>query len=91
MYGIVLFGAMCILLCSDTIASLDLLFESVSAIATVGLSVGITSSLSVVGKLVMIVLMTIGRIGPMAVFVSLFENEGNTHHVEYPDADLLIG
>jgi len=49
-----------------------LLFETASALGTVGLSTGITSLLSPIGKLVLIWLMFIGRIGPMAFGIALF-------------------
>jgi trk system potassium uptake protein TrkH len=45
----------------------ELLFESVSAFATVGLSMGITPHLSVLGKIIIIILMYLGRIGPMTL------------------------
>ncbi len=45
----------------------DIVFEVVSAFATVGLSTGITSSLSTFGKLVIIVTMFIGRLGPLTI------------------------
>ena len=41
----------------------DLMFETLSALGTVGLSLGITSSLSTIGKIIIIVIMFIGRIG----------------------------
>jgi trk system potassium uptake protein TrkH len=46
---------------------LSYLFEAVSAFATVGLSMGITSSLTVAGKLVIILLMMVGRVGLLTV------------------------
>jgi trk system potassium uptake protein TrkH len=49
-----------------------LLFESASALGTVGLSTGITSQLTPIGKLILIVLMFIGRIGPLAFGIALF-------------------
>ncbi len=51
---------------------IDLLFEAASALGTVGLSVGITSALSVLGKIVIILLMFIGRLGPLTFGLALF-------------------
>lgn len=48
-----------------------ILFESVSAFGTVGLSTGVTSSLSVVGKLVITVLMFTGRLGPLTIALAV--------------------
>ncbi|HOW97120.1 MAG TPA: potassium transporter TrkG [Kiritimatiellia bacterium] len=50
----------------------NLLFEAASALGTVGLSTGITSQLTHVGKLIVIALMFVGRIGPLAFGLSLF-------------------
>lgn len=49
-----------------------LLFESASALGTVGLSTGITDQITTVGKLVLIGLMIIGRLGPLAFGIALF-------------------
>ena len=73
--------------------TLDLIYEEVSAIATVGLSAGLTPLLSPGGKIVIILLMFIGRVGPLAIIeIFLKRRTGPRHkHVEYPDADLMIG
>ena len=73
--------------------TLDLIYEEVSAIATVGLSAGLTPLLSPGGKIVIILLMFIGRVGPLAI-IEVFQNRRSglvRKHVEYPDADLMIG
>lgn len=53
----------------------DLLFEAVSALGTVGLSTGITSSLSNLGKIIIIILMFLGRVGPLSFGLVLFSHE----------------
>ena len=68
---------------------LDLLFEMVSAFATVGLSTGITPELSAGAKIVSMAVMYIGRIGPLTV-VSLW-SFGRPSSVRYPDGNLAIG
>lgn len=50
----------------------DILFEAASALGTVGLSRGITGDLSAIAKLVVIVLMFIGRVGPLSFGMALF-------------------
>lgn len=57
----------------------EILFEVVSAIATVGLTLNLTSSLSAVSKLILVFLMYIGRLGAF----SLFELFGRQHKKEY--------
>ena len=49
-----------------------LLFEAASALGTVGLSTGITAQLTPIGKLILILLMFIGRVGPLTFGVALF-------------------
>lgn len=51
---------------------IEIIFEAASALGTVGLSLGITSSLSVLGKVVIILLMYIGRVGPLTFGIALF-------------------
>ena len=55
-------------------------FEAASAIGTVGLSTGITSSLGLFGKINIIFLMYIGRVGPLAIGISIFGKE--SRHVD---------
>jgi len=55
-----------------------LLFESASALGTVGLSTGITAQLTPIGKLILIGLMFIGRLGPLAFGIALFLPPGKT-------------
>ncbi|CAE7544536.1 unnamed protein product, partial [Symbiodinium sp. CCMP2456] len=60
---------------------LDAAFEVVSALGTVGLSTGFTDSLSSWGKMIIIVLMFLGRIGPISVFVALSLKEHQHFYV----------
>lgn len=55
---------------------LTLLFEAASAIGTVGLSMGITADLSVCGKIILIVLMFVGRCGPLTIGLALLRPGG---------------
>ena len=68
---------------------INYLFESVSALGTVGLSLGITSSLNVAGKLLIIVLMFIGRVGLVTVAYGLLRERVRTKF-EYPTEDVMI-
>jgi len=68
---------------------LRLSFETVSAFGTVGLSTGITSSLSVGQKIVIIFVMFIGRLGPMTFALALAKPK--SLEVRYPECDLLTG
>ncbi len=68
----------------------DILFEVVSAFATVGLSTGLTPHLSVAGKCVIIVLMFIGRLGPI-LFLSALQSYQKENLYQKPEESLLIG
>ena len=65
-----------------------LLFESASALGTVGLSTGITAQLTPIGKLILICLMFIGRLGPLAFAVALFFPPGES--AEQGKEDLAV-
>lgn len=70
---------------------LSLIFEAFSAIATVGISTGITASLSTMGKAVIMVLMFIGRLGPLSLYTAFHKAPRARSHASYPDADIIIG
>ena len=68
-----------------------LLFESVSAITTTGLSVGdTTKSLSPAGRVVIMVAMFIGRLGALGVVMMIGDRESK-RHVKYPSEELVVG
>ncbi|GHD10642.1 TrkH family potassium uptake protein [Zhihengliuella salsuginis] len=67
-----------------------ILFEVVSAYATVGLSTGITADLPAAGQVVIIFLMFLGRLGPVTLATSLAVRHRKTHF-EYPKERPLIG
>jgi trk system potassium uptake protein TrkH len=72
---------------------IDIAFEVVSAFATVGLTLGATAKLSLAGRLVIIMLMIIGRLGPITISIALFKKhkEAKKSKVQYPYGNLLIG
>jgi len=69
---------------------LPVLFETTSAFATVGLSMGITSDLSQTGKVVLILSMFAGRVGLLTIMFALIKQK-KTNLLEYPKAKILIG
>lgn len=68
---------------------LMIVFEAFSAFGTVGLSMGLTGDLSVIGKEIIIVLMFIGRIGPLTLAFSLARAEKS--NIRYPDGEVFTG
>ncbi|MBD3345342.1 MAG: ATPase [Chitinivibrionales bacterium] len=67
----------------------DILFEQVSAFGTVGLSTGLTSRLSALGRLWIIATMFIGRIGPLTAVILLLSKR--PIDVRYPEGKVMIG
>ncbi len=70
-------------------AFLSLLFEAVSAFGTVGLSTGITPSLTTWGKLILVATMFVGRVGLLTVLVVLTGRPPRTAH--YAHEEVLVG
>jgi len=67
-----------------------ILFESVSAFATVGLSTGITTNLTTWGQLVIVVTMYVGRVGVL-LFMAMILGDSRPSVIHYPEEDLLVG
>ncbi|MEO0706366.1 MAG: potassium transporter TrkG, partial [Cyanobacteria bacterium J06649_5] len=80
----------CISLSDPTLPFIKILFEAVSAFATVGLSTGITADLSTLGQLFIIVTMYIGRVGILLLMSALLGDPSPTR-IHYPEEDLLTG
>lgn len=68
----------------------ELLFETVSAFGTVGLSMGVTPELGLMSKLVVILTMFIGRIGPLTILMALSKKESRAV-LKYPEENIMIG
>jgi trk system potassium uptake protein TrkH len=69
---------------------LPVAFETFSAFGTVGLSMGITPALSVPGKLILIALMFVGRLGPLTIALALIERPPQKQ-IQYPAEGVLVG
>lgn len=69
---------------------LEILFEVVSAFGTVGLSTGITEQLTDVGKIILILLMFTGRLGPI-LFLSVLQSWHAPRHYSWPEESVMIG
>ena len=76
----------------DSIPFMDIFFEATSAFATVGLSVGITGSLSTFGKIIIAITMFIGRLGPVTM-VAAFTLKGKRlkTSVKKPEERVMVG
>jgi trk system potassium uptake protein TrkH len=69
---------------------IQIFFEVVSAFATVGLSTGITASLSAWGKLILVAVMYIGRVGVLLLMAAIL-GDPRPSVISYPEENLLIG
>ncbi|AKL97580.1 TrkH family potassium uptake protein [Endomicrobium proavitum] len=70
---------------------LDVIFETISAFATVGLSFGITEDLSLGGQIVAIIAMFVGRIGILTILMFMLSPSNKVKRIEYPEARILVG
>jgi trk system potassium uptake protein TrkH len=69
---------------------LEILFETVSAFSTVGLSTGLTAKLTIAGKWILIIVMFIGRLGPLLFFAAI-QSWQKTQYYALPEENLMIG
>lgn len=69
---------------------LDLLFEQVSAMGTVGLSTGISADLSSAGKMIIVISMIVGRVGTLTVAFA-FTGKLISKNFEYPEGHTMVG
>jgi trk system potassium uptake protein TrkH len=69
---------------------LALMFEAVSAFGTVGLSTGITPSLSGAGKLVLVALMYAGRVGPLTLVLAVGPR-ADRGRFRYAEENVMVG
>ncbi|MBB6218133.1 trk system potassium uptake protein TrkH [Anaerosolibacter carboniphilus] len=71
---------------------LEIFFEVTSAFGTVGLSLGITSNLTNIGKLLISFTMFAGRVGPLTVALALANQQlRNKGHYRYPEEKVIVG
>jgi len=66
-------------------------FEVVSAYSTTGLSLGITTGLNTIGRLILIFTMFAGRLGAITIMIALLGREKGEKLVDYPEESILIG
>ena len=71
--------------------SLDLLFEACSAIGTVGLTTGITPFLTSAGKIIIMILMFAGRVGPTTLLLSMSNKRDKNQDIKYPKTEIMVG
>lgn len=88
-----------IILCVSTILlsavterdALDIAYETVSAAATVGLTRNLTSSLNIWGKIIIIVTMYLGRVGPISLMIALNTKKETKNIIKNPTEEISVG
>ena len=93
---VVTFLAICsastvLLMATGNLSALDAVYETVSATATVGLSRNLTGALNTFGKLIIIVTMYFGRVGPISLAVVLGSKNESQNVISEPTEDISIG
>ena len=90
MVGLAFTGA--VVVCATSRVDLtDALFETMSAIGTVGLTTGVTPQLRLPGQLLIILFMYFGRVGVLTISVGFLKNKPAGQKYKYANTDLLIG
>ena len=90
MIGLALFGAIFICVTSP-VSFLDAAFETVSALATVGITAGVTPVLSVASQYLIIVFMYFGRVGVLTISLGFLMGSRAQERFQYAQTNLLIG
>jgi trk system potassium uptake protein TrkH len=75
---------------ANNFTMMDIMFETASALGTVGLSTGITPSLTTAGKLIIIAVMLFGRLGPLTLVAAIAFNIKPVRY-NYPDEAIVVG
>ncbi|WP_295623988.1 TrkH family potassium uptake protein [uncultured Nitrosomonas sp.] len=86
---IIIFIGIFILTAIEKAPFIDIAFEAVSALSTVGLSRGLTAQLSLGGQILIIFMMIVGRVGPLTF--AYFLATPKKKHIKYANADIQVG
>ena len=88
--GLAIVGAI-VVCATSSVSFIDGLYETVSALATVGLTAGVTSQLTLVGQLMIIVFMYFGRVGILTLSLGFLMGDRAEERFRYAHTNLLIG
>jgi len=71
---------------------MDILFETTSALGTTGITTGITPYLSNIGRIIIIIAMFMGRIGPISIVIALTKKQNqNKYQLQYAEEQIIVG
>ena len=80
-----------LLMATSDASALDVVYETVSATATVGLTRNLTATLNIIGKITIIVTMYFGRVGPISLAVALGSKNESQNVISEPTEDISVG
>lgn len=84
-----IFFAVFLLTITEDQSVISLLFEVISAFGTVGLTMGVTPTLSIAGKCIIIFMMYFGKVGPLTLAFSLARQDKSK--ISYPTEEIMVG
>jgi trk system potassium uptake protein TrkH len=88
--GLAVFGS--VFICATSpVGFTDALYESVSALATVGLTAGVTGKLSIAAQILIIIFMYFGRVGVLTISLGFLMGTEAEERFQYAQTDVLIG
>ena len=90
-FMIICIASTVMLMATQNADALDVIYETVSATATVGLSKNLTSSLNDIGKVIIIVTMYLGRVGPISLAVAFGSKSESQNLISEPVEEISIG
>ena len=88
---IILFTATLLLSAVTDADALDIVYETVSAAATVGLTRSLTSELNLWGRIIIIITMYLGRVGPISLMIALNTKKETKNIIKNPTEDISVG
>ncbi|MBD3949223.1 TrkH family potassium uptake protein [Tuanshanicoccus lijuaniae] len=88
-FSVLISGYVALLVTQPHLDPFSLMFEAFSALATVGVTMNLTAKLSTIGKIIIMILMFIGRVGPTTVLLSLATKAKK--EVRYAHTDVYLG
>ena len=91
MFITILASSTILLMATNNVSAIDAVYETVSATATVGLTRNLTATLNTFGKLIIIVTMYFGRVGPISLAVALGSKNESQNVISEPMEDISIG
>lgn len=85
-----IFASMLLAYCNREVSLLEVIFETVSSLTNAGLAVAGTTSVNVIGDMLLLLLMFVGRIGPIAMVMAFVHEEPVDKLIDYPTENVIL-